>query len=825
MAKIPIKSNFIALLNPRDVSFENIRNWNITQANALSKTVQIIESDIKSIQLYNPSIKKDYSDWSNKLKKHTIKYLAKKNKPNKGERNEIKKLTDDLGLLIPISDIAGTKHKVLSDSMNILAQITADFKYIDLLDTLADNVNSESQNKLPLSIVSLLYSIEKYINLALFSDSISSSITNLEGWISHYSPIVNDKQLNTQLFFSWFYELVDKVIISNNPVIIEDIDDYHSDVFVLISKYKNQFVDELLEVKKSNSKYFFFSSFPNFKDDLLNLLSIDYRLLMLDRFIIMPRNVNLTQEKAIINLIHKALDEESIISQIGKTFSRKNIVSKVKSLLTNKNGLGELSLFENEKMDYESLLSRKSRLTIKEVNALIEIAESTMNPKNKIYINTVNQKIEEYQLGLCNTISRPFYTWEREEQNLIPKINLATQIESDIATSYLKRKNEHENEEAELLASYIRSIQSIQSNTALQRLVDTVPSFFYASNQRRWNIAIKQANETMRSRSAFREQKMRELGIDLEEGFSSAQKEVFLTEMLQIEKEIQSFVPFVTSAFKTALPSKRTTEFDSFRHQSDGIEFDPETVFDPEKWIRGNVMKTLKTNIKKGEVTQVNCFCLDLSGSMDHDRMRNLYKMLYLMVTGLQSRKSFDAFHFFSNTFIPGVEFNYEYTRKNLLFKILTVISRVSGSHITYTGLEGTNISDGIIGCEDRMIDFTNRLSNKNPEINLSCSMFVITDGEPSMGIRSIKELNRFVNKRREATGFAIKGIYIKSVDDTKTFITKIFGEEHSTETSSFEEGVQKLTNMMTKTYLQQRQDHKWEKRRNRINSHRQESK
>jgi len=820
MAKIPINSNFIPLLNPRDVSFENIRNWNITQANALSKTVQIIESDVKSIHLYNPSIKKNNRDWPKKLNKHTKKYLAKRSKSNKSERDEIKKLTDDLGLLIPLYDIAETKHKVLSDSMNILAQITADFNYIDLLDTLADSVNSESQNKLPLSIVALLYSIEKYINLALFSDSVTSSITNLEGWLSHNSPIENDKQLNTQLFFSWFYELVDKVILSNNPVTLENIDDYHSDVFVLISKYKKQFVDELLEVKKSNSKYFFFTSFPDFKNDLLDLLSADYSLLMLDSFIIMNRNAS--DGIANIDLIQKALNEESIISQIGKTFSRKNIVNKVKSLLTIKNGLDELSLFENDKMDYESLLLRKSRLTIEEANLLIEMAESAMSSQSEGYLYAVNQKIEEYQLGLCNTISRPFYAWEREDQIILPKINLATQIESDIATSYLKRKNDHEKAEAELLASYIRSIQSIQSKVAIERLVDSVPSFFYASNQRRWNIAVKQAKETMRARSAFREQKMKELGIDLEEGFSSAQKEVFLTEMLKIEEEIQSFVPFVTSAFKTALPSKRTTEFDNFRHQSDGIEFDPETVFDPEKWIRGNVMKTLKTNIKKGEVTQVNCFCLDLSGSMDHDRMRNLYKMLYLMITGLQSRKSFDAFHFFSNTFIPGVEFNYEYTRKNLLFKILTVISTVSGPHIRYMGLEGTNISDGIIGCEDRMIDFTNKLRIRNPKINLSCSMFVITDGEPSMGIRSIKELNKFINKRRETTGYAIKGIYIKSEDDTKTFITRIFGEDHSTETSSFEEGVQKLTNMMTKTYLQQRQDHKWAKRRNRINSHKQ---
>jgi len=45
-------------------------------------------------------------------------------------------------------------------------------------------------------------------------------------------------------------------------------------------------------------------------------------------------------------------------------------------------------------------------------------------------------------------------------------------------------------------------------------------------------------------------------------------------------------------------------------------------------------------------------------------------------------------------------------------------------------------------------------------------------------------------------------------------FITTIFGEENAVETSSFEEGVQELTAIMTKTYKQQRLQFKWDQKR-----------
>lgn len=816
MAKTPNRIHFFPLLDPRDVNQNVIRSWTTTQADSLGKTVQVIESQVNIIQLYNPTLKSPKKDWAIKLDKLIVSYLTKKIKVNKGERDEIKKQTDNLGLLFPVSDITDTEPEELSHAVNILSQITADFKYIDLLDHLADVNNSESVDKLPIPISCLLFTIERYINLILFSDSLIASVKYLEGWLSHYSPF-HSKQLSTQQFLSWFYTIVDEVISSNNPVAIEDIEEYHPEVLALIIKYKKIFIEELQEVKESNSKYFFFASFPDFENDLKALLSKDNDLILFGDFLVFRNQLNIPEIGQYNHLFQKALDEESIFDHISKVFTRKNVVNKVKSLLTFKRPIQGFSLFQLRISEYEHLLNKKSNLSESEHATIMLLAQSSLIPKNEKYTSAVTLKIENYHFELSNSISNPYYRWDKVDKKIIPKLNIASREDIDTATAYLKAKLAHEKAEAQLIKKYVQAIVSIQSRTALDNLVNSVPSFFYSSNQKRWNIAIRQAEEALKMRSVFRNQKMRELGIDLDENFTDAQKEVFLTEMLSIEEEIQNYVPFVTAAFKTALPAKRTTEFDTFRHQSDGIEFDPETVFDPEKWIRGNVMKTLKTKIKKGEVSQVNCFCLDLSGSMDHERMRNLYKILYLLVTGLQSRKSFDAFHFFSNNFIPGVEFDYEYTRKNLLFKILTIVSRIEGPHIIYTGLEGTNISAGVLGCQEKMQNFIKILRNKDPNINLSCSMFVITDGEPTMGIRNLKELNKFITKTRSETKFAIKGIYIKSKKDKKKFITQIFEEEHSAETSSFEEGVQKLTNIMSKTYMQQRRDYKWEKKRARL--------
>ena len=140
--------------------------------------------------------------------------------------------------------------------------------------------------------------------------------------------------------------------------------------------------------------------------------------------------------------------------------------------------------------------------------------------------------------------------------------------------------------------------------------------------------------------------------------------EMWLDEMLKIEEEIRSYIPYVKKAFNAALPIRKTVEFNNDRHDFSGIEFDSSTINDQNKWLRGEVMKTMKSKTKLGEIEQINAFCLDYSGSMDHTRMRNLFKILYLLVLGLEDRKSYDAFHFFNSNFIEGSNFTEEFTRR-----------------------------------------------------------------------------------------------------------------------------------------------------------------
>ena len=136
--------------------------------------------------------------------------------------------------------------------------------------------------------------------------------------------------------------------------------------------------------------------------------------------------------------------------------------------------------------------------------------------------------------------------------------------------------------------------------------------------------------------------------------------------MLAIEKEVRPYILYVKQAFQAALPVRRSVEFHPYRHNHDGVEFDPYTVQDPNKWIRARVMKTLQHRVVRGEVAQVNTFCLDLSGSMNHEKMRNLFKLLFLLIYGLEDRKSYDAVHFFNNAFIKTVPFSKHYTNRNL---------------------------------------------------------------------------------------------------------------------------------------------------------------
>ncbi len=280
--------------------------------------------------------------------------------------------------------------------------------------------------------------------------------------------------------------------------------------------------------------------------------------------------------------------------------------------------------------------------------------------------------------------------------------------------------------------------------------------------------------------------------------------------MLQIEKEIARYVLFVKRVFQSALPIRRSVEFDPYRHSSDGIEFDPDTVQDSDKWMTGDVMKTLRMKVDRADAEQINAFALDSSGSMTHDKMRNLFKILYLLVLGLEDRKTYDAFHFFSTFFIEAADFTDQYTNRTLLFKVLRKISFIKRGKVSYGGNGGTNISQGVFECHDRMKAFAEKIQKEKPDTTFLKSIFVLTDGEPTIGIFNTEELSKAIEERRKDGDVAIKGLFLKPKPDEnewvgRPFMEEIFGKDEFVETDEIMTAINEFVYIMSLTYKQQR--------------------
>ena len=255
------------------------------------------------------------------------------------------------------------------------------------------------------------------------------------------------------------------------------------------------------------------------------------------------------------------------------------------------------------------------------------------------------------------------------------------------------------------------------------------------------------------------------------------------------------------------MPIRRSVRFDPYRHSLDGVEFDPQTFGDQFKWQSGEVMHTLRHESARGYAEQLNAFALDSSGSMEHEKMRNLFKILYLMVLGLEHRKSHDAFHFFGTYFIETVNISDTYTNRSVLYTIIKNISNIIDNQVIYGGRGGTNISEGILRCNAEIIALKNKLQNEQPALNLLCSIFVITDGEPSIGIINTEELSETIEDLRQKENIAIKGIFVKPENEEEdgAFMEPVFGEGNFVETDDFEKAIHELVLLMTKTYKEQR--------------------
>lgn len=447
-----------------------------------------------------------------------------------------------------------------------------------------------------------------------------------------------------------------------------------------------------------------------------------------------------------------------------------------------------------------------------------DLVESNILPDLRYKKDEVVQnRCLNHWVNILNKISAPILIWDYSN-TIYPRLNLVDDID---AMSLVERYSIKEEDLLIEKALLDESVEKIGRMTLMTELNDYLksqaPRLTFGEYRFYWEEELKKNIRRIELKERFYNSRMRELGI-YESQLSPSDKNLYLLEMLKIENEIRPYIQFVKKAFQSALPIRRTVKFSNHRHESAGVEFDPDTLFDQEKWIRANVMKVMESNIQRGEAIQINTFCLDFSGSMQHDRMRNLFKILYLLILGLEDRKSFDAFHFFSNHFIEAVNFTNDFTSRKVLFRILRQISELQFEDVVYGGYGATNMSEGMEKSLTKMSDFTKLFKTENPSANVVTSMFVISDGEPNMGVTDPFELKSYVEEKRKEGDLEIKAIFIKSEQDVEpNYLKLIFGEENCVESSDFKEGVDRFVSIMTKTYKKQRDSYKWNQKKRKL--------
>ena len=328
-----------------------------------------------------------------------------------------------------------------------------------------------------------------------------------------------------------------------------------------------------------------------------------------------------------------------------------------------------------------------------------------------------------------------------------------------------------------------------------------------------WQQAVSRRRTVVEQHLRYRKRKLAEYGMTVFHGRPYV-RDIYLDELLRIEHEVTPFVPFVKAAFRTALPIRTSVSFDPSRHAADGPEFDPDTLTQPDKYLRGEVMKTFRQSRRSVPVEQVNAFCLDYSRSMTHEPMRRLFKILFLLVLGLEDRASYDAIYFFDNQFYDVAPFGAAYTSRVLLFQMLQAVAQPNGMQLRYSGRGYTNIEQGIANSTQRIADFSAKLQQTEADTQIVRSLFFLTDGEPTGGIIDPDKLRAYIDGKREEGDLAIKGIYMDTGENAAGTIRHLFGEANTVATDSFADAAVQITRLIVATYREQRRQYQRDRRK-----------
>jgi hypothetical protein len=745
--------------------------------------------------------------------------------------NVLRKSIDLKGFFIPITEVVELPKSQLSTTVNLLRLKARHFPIVDWLQQVKEETLRNEYNKVPVPVIGGWFYFQYYLNFIKR--------------IAEESPVVfqQAKPLLVSKALSKDFEqkLPSAQLIC---LMMGACESYH------LNRKESPFLDRFLQKAHDSVQ----GHWKNCGDSYLYYIYHGFGGLALPKDILTAQILKdqfydfFENDLSIIQM-QTVLDSEEgsefwkqlpvdIQHQFGAN-RKVSLTKRMKNLIGNVSILDRIQLFSEEVVALpEPALIPPSLAWMKEdtlkwfdlskeeytlLSAMID-GHFKAEVMNDLQIISEKKQQQSY-IDLLNSYTAPFFNWQNSEHGIIPQWTVLPTEQSEEAVQSFLKKQRTEKEAEDRLRRQLIELGSIKNVHALQKFHARTGEneFAFSHLQEQWVTALAQHKTLLNNTRSYRIRRMKEFGLLDKEEKPTSTTEALLDEMLQIEKEVTPYISFVKNAFKSALPMRKTTDFNPYRHSHDGIEFDPTTIQDQNKWLSGEVMKTLEVKIKKGDAIQINAFALDASGSMDHDRMRNLFKILYLLILGLEDRKTYDAIHFFSTDFMEAANFTDKFTDRKLLYKILKSISFVSREKgVVYGGFGGTNISAGLRECHKQVTELSEKLKKEKPDMLHLRSIFIITDGRPSLGITNLEELGEYIRVKRKEENVAIKGIYLKPpVDESKVnlniykhpgepgwgFMDTIFGKDNFVETDDFGEAVRKFVYVMTLTFRRQRME------------------
>ena len=729
------------------------------------------------------------------------------------------------GFFIPQNDIVKLGDVLLQNHLVFQQKLHADFQFEKYLAAVQHKKHQLANQNIPLPIIAIREHFRFYF---LFLKEVFQTdfhaVKSIRKILNQSISVADfNEKLPSEQLASLFYHVV-------NQHFCDNFDEH------FFQKLVNKSSVDIQSFWKKRSRYFFdffenhFSTKPNkeafdifssveIEEDFFEICKTDFELIQFQEI------MDNASENDIINFF-----PEIIKDKYGKN-RKLSLTQKMKKAIGDASILERIQLLSDQnEPDPKPNFSPSSESWIDETEYYwYELEEEeTVEFRNAIndYLDPV--KLERLKMvaqnrwdlhleNICNAAAStlaPFILWKRNKENWIPTFNIMPEASSRRLEYQFEKRIENELTELDLLKEMLKDLYTNQSLVDIRNFTNSSHKFKIKFIEKKWNDSLSAHILNVKNRENYRLRRMFEFGIVEGDEVVNRRKDIWLDEMLKVEKEIQPYVLFVKNAFQGALPVRKTVEFDPFRHTFDGVEFDPETIQDQEKWLNGEVMKSLRIKVDKEPVEQINAFALDSSGSMKHEKMRNLFKLCYLLVLGLEDRKTYDAFHFFSTYFIETANFTHDYTNRNLLFKVLRNISKIKNGKVFYEGKGGTNISAGVVECHQRIQNF---IREKNFDLSgkkYLTSIFVITDGEPSAGILDINLLREKIVEKRNEGNTAIKGIYIKPKGEESMFMEQIFGINEFVETEDFDNAIERFIQVMTATYKQQRRKLKQSKKK-----------